>query len=219
MLVAAIASIVLFSKKDKCKEKSKKDDLSWKEKLCDWSIDVFRVATATDTKVNGFLRNKVNESLKSKLKMRPRNFSEYNSDIYWLVNIYITQDKDSVHSERLGDWLNMYGCLRNYSCVFFILAFIEAYRLWLSMFAVFSPSSRDFFLTIIFSLLGILLFMRYWVMYYAYYSKYIVRVYALDNISKDIPKNEKIPSQGAILSVWNFKDGKDEEKEPLPQKE
>lgn len=205
--------LVYFFVKEKGKKNVDENSLQ-KTDLCDKIVYMFRKSTATDKVINEKLKKYFNDNLRKKTELQPADFEVYNSDIYWIANIEVS--KNPIHSAKLGSWLDMIGCLRNYSCAFLFLAIIESFCLWESV--IHNPQVlplKAILLTMGFTILSILLFSRYWVMYYAYYSKYIIRVYALD----DNPKASKISSEGAILSAWNFKDGKDEEKEPQPKKD
>ena len=135
--------------------------------------------------------------------MRLRSFKTYNSDIYWIANIELS--KNPVHSAKLSGWLDMIGCLRNYSCAFLFLAIIESVRLWeCIVHAQQNLPPHAIILTIVFTLLSVLLFSRFWVMYYAYYSKYIIRVYALENLESKEDDKERSPSKGVVYAAWDY---------------
>lgn len=56
------------------------------------------------------------EKLKKRTGLTEDSFGDYNSDIYWIANSYFVKDENSVHCKKLNNWLDMFGCLRNYSC-------------------------------------------------------------------------------------------------------
>ena len=95
---------------------------------------LFRDSTATSSKVSADVKKAFFEKLKNRTGLTEDSFGDYNSDIYWIANSYFVKDENSVHCKKLNNWLDMFGCLRNY----------------------------------------------------AYYSKYIIRMYALE---KDPEKN------------------------------
>lgn len=98
------------------------------------------------------------------------------SDIFWLASIDLQKNKKI--DSRLMNWLNLYGCLRNYSCAFFLLAFIIVCSHWYKILWLHQVTdlrgSRILLASLIIS--GVL-FLRYWIIYYSYYSKYIIRAY------------------------------------------
>ena len=121
------------------------------------------------------------------------NIKDYNSDIYWLAYMGLVQEKDGPHHDsKIGNWLCLYGCLRNYSCAFLMMAAVASFRLWMDIFCEYQNVEIDRYalIIVIALLLSFLLFMRYWIMYCAYYSKYIIRAYAIG----DYPgKDQSIP--------------------------
>lgn len=145
------------------------------------AVYLFRRSTVTHGCASKKLRRKFEKNLAVRTGFTPKDFYSYSSDIYWFANIYLCKDKESPHAAKLSSWLDMYGCLRNYSCTFILAAVVESFRLWTNISTITAVPSYEFILLIVFILLGILLFARFWVMYYAYYSKYIIRAYALEN--------------------------------------
>ena len=142
---------------------------------------LFRKLTSTDSVISNALKKKFDDKLFERIKLHLDDFDKSNSDLYWIVQVYVTKNEKSAHSKKLGIWLDMIGCLRNYSGAFLILSLIEIIRFYCSC-----VCARPFYavpVIAVFLLLSLLFFMRYWVMYYAYYSKYIIRVYALEDLS------------------------------------
>lgn len=153
----------------------------WSE-FCTKSVSFFKDSTATSSKVSADVKKAFFKKLEKRTGLTEASFGDYNSDIYWIANSYFIKNEKSVHSKKLNNWLDMFGCLRNYSCAFFLLAMLESARIWGNLFFkdVFDYPCHCVVLTLLFTLFSVLLFCRYWVMYYAYYSKYIIRMYALE---------------------------------------
>lgn len=146
-----------------------------------------RKLTATNT----FLENEIVAEFESLMKKQHHlNVNTNSSDVFWLASIDLQKDK--CVDRRLMNWLNLYGCLRNYSCAFFMLAVIIAsshwYRiLWLHK-VTDLQGSRILLASLVIS--GIL-FLRYWIIYYSYYSKYIIRAYVCSMQNQDEEKGNE----------------------------
>ena len=84
--------------------------------FCTKAVSLFRDSTATSSKVSADVKKAFFEKLKKRTDLTEDSFGDYNSDIYWIVNSYFVKDENSVHCKKLNNWLDMFGCLRNYSC-------------------------------------------------------------------------------------------------------
>ena len=157
--------------------------------FCKIMHHLFRMISVTNVGVNSELCDKFFERLKKTTALTKEKIVDYNSDVYWLAYMGLIQQEDGSHHEgKISNWLCLYGCLRNYSCVFLIISIFASVRLWLFPNVICVCIKDDFkrlALTVVVSLLlCFLLFMRYWIFYYAYYSKYIIRAYAVGEYSK-----------------------------------
>lgn len=156
-----------------------------KKNFPNWMIDAshflkenvfypIRKLTATDTLVNYSVRQKFNRRLKREFDVS--GWSK-GSDSFWLASMRLAKNKEI--DSKLMNWLNLYGCLRNYSCAFALLAIIIASNHWYLI--VFNhqmtglKGSRILLASLIISFV---LFLRYWIIYFSYYSKYLIRAYA-----------------------------------------
>lgn len=133
-----------------------------------------RKMTATNT----LLEDEIIEAFKNQMSQQHHlNVDTNSSDVFWLASIDLQKNKDV--DRRLMNWLNLYGCLRNYSCSFFLLAVIIVSSHWYKILWLHEVTdlrgSRILLVSLVIS--GIL-FLRYWIIYYSYYSKYIIRAYA-----------------------------------------
>ncbi len=142
--------------------------------LKDLIFTPFRSLTATDsfvseTVVQNFSKRMMNEYGLS--------LEKQNSDVFWLATLSLS--KDPVIEGKLRNWLNLYGCLRNYSCAFLLLAIIIVSNHWFKIFTEHQVTglagSRILLMSLV---LSMILFLRYWIIYFSYYSKYIIRSYA-----------------------------------------
>lgn len=156
--------------------------------LCRMFVYVFRKITATDYDINDCLKKRFLEKLEDRTELKKEDFEKYGSDIYWVTYIDLMKVKNPCHQGKISNWLDMYGCLRNYSCAFLLLAVIESFRLWFNV-TNGKVNALDFFILLGSLILSFLLFLRYWIMYYSYYSKYIIRAYALEEHPSDSQKN------------------------------
>lgn len=138
-----------------------------------------RKLTSTDTKVTPSIREKFITRFRNQTNLNLKKQKEYNSDAYWLTYISLVKS-DSRHDAKINNWLNLYGCLRNYSCVFLILTFGISFRQWICIThnQVLLPDTRFLIACL---LLSLILFIRYWIIYFSYYTKYIIRAYAMEN--------------------------------------
>lgn len=136
-----------------------------------------RKLTSTDTKVDPQIRNLFIKKLKNKTGIDLRSVKQYNSDAYWIAYISLFESVPQ-HDAKIGNWLNLYGCLRNYSCSFLILSGLVAIKQWKVMWNN-QESLPDTFVLAIFISLTFILFIRYWIVYFSYYTKYIIRAFAL----------------------------------------
>lgn len=132
-----------------------------------------RKLTATDS----LLEKEIITSFKNQMfENHHLDVNTNSSDIFWLASIDLQKNKKI--DSRLMNWLNLYGCLRNYSCAFFLLAFIIVCSHWYKILWLHQVTdlrgSRILLASLIIS--GVL-FLRYWIIYYSYYSKYIIRAY------------------------------------------
>ena len=155
---------------------------------------VFFKFTATDCYINKTIRSLFFEKLTERTGLSEEDLVEYNSDAYWLTYIDLTKAKNQSHQNKISNWLDLYGCLRNYSCAFLILAVVVSIQLW---YCILWESNSDIpyqkIIILIASIfLSFLLFVRYWIMYYSYYSKYIIRAYALEDFPCDESKVKKV---------------------------
>lgn len=156
------------------------------KKICKKMHDKFREFTVTDVGVNSKLCEKFFDRLENTTGLTKGAITDYNSDIYWLAYMGLVQEKDGPHHEsKIGNWLCLYGCLRNYSCAFLVMSAVASFRLWMVVFCECENAEILQHAIIIAAtlLLSFLLFMRYWIFYYAYYSKYIIRAYAVGEYS------------------------------------
>ncbi|MCK9181589.1 MAG: hypothetical protein M0P13_01740 [Fibrobacteraceae bacterium] len=139
-----------------------------------------RKFVSTDSRVDKEIANKFISEMNEQHNV---NANSYNSDAYWMASISLAQDPKI--DAKLTNWLNLYGCLRNYSCALFMLAMIIASYHWYKILTLIQihdlRGSRILLVSIVIS--GILFF-RYWIIYYSYYSKYIIRAYVFKNESR-----------------------------------
>lgn len=134
----------------------------------------FRKFTSTDSPINEDISKRFKSKFETIFKFKP---NQYDSDAYWLAYIAISNDPNT--RIKLNNWLNLYGCLRNYSCVMSLTAFFIASNIWYSIiFLNSTPSFIDSLALLIFLFLMFILFVKYWIIYFNYYSKYIVRTFA-----------------------------------------
>jgi len=137
-----------------------------------------RKITATNLKIDPEIARRFTLYMWKKNKLRVRRDS---SDAYWMADVDLSHDE--IASSKLMNWLNLYDYLRNYSCCFFLLSIIIACYHW--FYQIFGADqiaslkgSRILFISITISAI---LFLRYWIIYYSYYSKYLVRAYVVRN--------------------------------------
>lgn len=137
-----------------------------------------RKLTSTDTKVSPAIREKFISRFKKSTTLNLNEQKEYNSDAYWLTYISLIKF-DAKHDVKISNWLNLYGCLRNYSCVFLILTFAISFRQWIHVYnsEILIPDTRFLLISLA---LCLILFVRYWIIYFGYYTKYIIRAYAME---------------------------------------
>ena len=167
-------SIILFA--SRIKEMNKKnvpDKNTFISIVKNYILKPIRKLTATDT----LLEKEIITSFKNQMyKCHHLDADTNSSDIFWLASIDLQKNKKI--DSRLMNWLNLYGCLRNYSCAFFLLAFIIVCSHWYKILWLHQVTdlrgSRILLAALVVS--GIL-FLRYWIIYYSYYSKYIIRAY------------------------------------------
>lgn len=140
-----------------------------------------RKLTSTDTKINPVLRKQFLDKMRKKYGVNLETSHSYTSDAYWMTYISILKS-DVRHDVKIGNWLNLYGCLRNYSCAFLVLASIAAFKQWCYMAegTPFVPYSK---FVVIALFLSLVLFVRYWIIYFSYYTKYIIRAFVMDGNS------------------------------------
>lgn len=134
----------------------------------------FRKFTSTDSPINEDISKRFKSKFETIFKFKPK---QYDSDAYWLAYIAISNDSNT--RIKLNNWLNLYGCLRNYSCVMSLTAFFIASNIWYTIiFLDSTPSFTDSLALMVFIFLMFILFVKYWIIYFNYYSKYIVRTFA-----------------------------------------
>ena len=187
MLVLFVILLILKWNKDQ----SEQGKCKFLKKCLKTLLNVFCETTATNVGVNEAIQNKFMMKLKKRTGLRKKHFcKEYGSDIYWVTYIDLMKAKNPCHQGKISNWLDMYGCLRNYSCAFLLLATIEQIRIYASFFCECSEGFvfEDYAVLVGFLFLSFLLFVRYWIMYYSYYSKYIIRAYVLEDFSSDAEK-------------------------------
>lgn len=143
-----------------------------------WYLSVLlRKISSTDTRVNIGIRNNFLNRVKNDYGIELEKEENYNSDAYWIAYIGLL-NTDQKHDAKIGNWLNLYGCLRNYSCVFLILSIVIAVSQWMEMMK--EPATiSDTKILLVFLGLCFILFIRYWIIFFGYYSKYIIRAFAL----------------------------------------
>lgn len=141
--------------------------------------------TATDTGVEESIVQSFKENMQ---KMHGIDTDTNSSDIFWLASIDLMQNEGVC--SKLTNWLNLYGCLRNYSCSFLLLAIIIVSNHWYKIIWLHQVTdlrgSRILLASLIIS--GIL-FLRYWIIYYSYYSKYLIRAYACMDVESEKKRN------------------------------
>lgn len=138
---------------------------------------LLRKISSTDTKVNETIRNKFIDRVKKDYEIDLEKEDKYNSDAYWIAYIGLL-NTDQKHDVKITNWLNLYGCLRNYSCAFLILSIVVVTSQWAEMLANKTVISDTITLGV-FLILSFVLFIRYWIIFFGYYSKYIIRAFAL----------------------------------------
>lgn len=152
--------------------------------ICDFGVSAFRYIfvllrkiSSTDTKVNDDIRMKFINRVRDEYKIDLECEKKYNSDAYWIGYIGLLTD-ESKHVGKVENWMNLYGCLRNYSCSFLIIAIVVAVSQWKSVLdgEIEIPNTKVLITLLV---LCFILFIRYWIIYFGYYSKYIIRAFAL----------------------------------------
>lgn len=160
----------------------------------------FRRLTATDSFVSDYIVEKFRTNMKKEYKIPLEN---QNSDVFWLATMSLSHCP-TIES-KLNNWLNLYGCLRNYGCSFLLLSIIIVSNHWYQIFVTQQVTglkgSRILLLSII---VTIVLFLRYWIIYYSYYSKYIIRAYAYSMQDDDENKKNGDSIQEKIISSARF---------------
>ena len=102
--------------KVRTKEKNSGEKENLWSAFCTKAVSLFRDSTASSSKVSADVKKAFFEKLKNRTGLTEDSFGDYNSDIYWIANSYFVKDENSVHCKKLNNWLDMFGCLRNYSC-------------------------------------------------------------------------------------------------------
>lgn len=157
------------------------------ERFCLILSRFFCRLTSTHIEVNKVLQKRFWDRLKKESGLTKEilegDDGGYNSDVYWVSYIGLVKQSCSCHEGKIGNWLDMYGCLRNFSCAFLVTSVAASMRMWKTLFfPVPEFNFKWYTLVLIVSLfLSFILFMRYWIMYCAYYSEYIIRAYAVDD--------------------------------------
>ncbi len=101
------------------------------------------------------------------------NIKEAGTNIYWLTYSYLHQnDKNNVPLIR--HWLNLYSFARNLSASFFLL-FI--YGIYLLKFSEYSEKTVVAKWCLCFGIGAVVFWLRYYYLYYNYYSKYLFRAF------------------------------------------
>ena len=115
-----MATVKIKCNDSKEKVRTKEKNSGEKENLwsafCTKAVSLFRDSTATSSKVSADVKKAFFEKLKKRTGLTEDSFGDYNSDIYWIANSYFVKDENSVHCKKLNNWLDMFGCFRNYSC-------------------------------------------------------------------------------------------------------
>ncbi len=207
IILIVLLDIRMYSMKNEYRHiHQRKDQASQKPdgKIASFVKENFFVPIRQFTATDSFLNKKICEDFHKKMK------SEYgisskseNSDVFWLASMSLLK-KNKIDS-RLTNWLNLYGCLRNYSCAFLILAVIIVsnhwyHVLWLNEITGLK-GSRILLASLIISFI---LFLRYWVIYYSYYSKYIIRAYACSQLDQNDDKKGDDSFYDRIISFFRF---------------
>lgn len=109
------------------------------------------------------------------------------TDNYWLSIILMDKECPNI-SAKLNNWLNLYGFLRNLATVMLLLCMQIGFYLFLQSkhigYILLRTSDTKVFTTVLFVVLFssfVLLSIRYWIIYKNYYTKYLVRSFAVFN--------------------------------------
>lgn len=146
-----------------------------------------RKFVSTDSRVDeGIAKRFINEMK----EQHDVDANTYNSDAYWMASISLSQDPKI--DSKLTNWLNLYGCLRNYSCSLFTLTMIIASYHWYKILMLNQIQDlRGSRILLASTIISGILFFRYWIIYYGYYSKYIVRAYVFKNEKSHMASNSR----------------------------
>lgn len=121
--------------------------------------------------------------------------SEYLSlgtEVYWLP-VFKMHSQRSAWSEKIENWMNLYGFMRNLSMAGIIICIEIALILSSNFSNRFGSASNKALLTAIYYsilLASILLGIRFWVFYRNYYSKNIIRGYCYESAKRDIESRQ-----------------------------
>lgn len=140
-----------------------------------------RKLTGTDSKIDDKIVDAFKEKFKNKFKL---DDCSVGSDAFWIASMEVL--KNEKIDKRLSNWLNLYGCLRNYSCAFVLLSIVIVINHWWSIIVDGNVTNLTGSRILLASLIvALVLFMRYWIIYYSYFSKYLMRAFVyLDEFEK-----------------------------------
>jgi hypothetical protein len=101
------------------------------------------------------------------------------TECYWLA-YYDSISANPAFSQVIVNWLHLYSFARNMCCACFLVCTLIIHQLLFSV----SVTKGLFVLFSLNYVLGIIFFLRYWVLYSSYFSKSVVRVFYVLESSK-----------------------------------
>jgi len=152
----------------------------WPYKTAQYFIisPLFSVFACTD-KMPEIVKAKFFDKITKQLEIKETEVNLANTEIYWLP-IFDIYSKNNIWKEKIENWMNLYGFMRNLSTAGYLLCIEIALILSHNATARFGLASNKAILISIYYgmlLISILIGIRYWIFYRNYYSKNIIRGY------------------------------------------
>lgn len=120
-----------------------------------------------DKPIEEGVRNKIKEILEKKYFL---NTSDSSSDLFWIPCLAVLQNQ--VYNKMINNWLHLFGLMRNLAAAILILCFIFSFGGFGSTIHI---NRMIYYYSILF--LAVIFMGRYLVLYYAYYSKMMYRMF------------------------------------------
>jgi hypothetical protein len=150
-------------------------------------IGALRAITHTDMAFPRDFVSRYETIFKNQFRLEMR---QANTEVYWLSYLRVTAG-NPYHSALIKTWLHLYAFARNMSCVSYLAA--SALALWIF---TNSDNSSEVKLILLAAVVSAwVFFVRYWMLYYIYYSKSIYRIFysIADSVDfkANVPKDAK----------------------------